>query len=73
MYIFLIIWLIFLFVYIAFNAYGLYRVVAMRIKGDKIGIVVLVYLIVMFLIIFTSLFIISRLDWGKSLGDFIKF
>ena len=34
--------------------------------------VVLVYLIVMFLIIFTSLFIISRLDWGKSLTDFIK-
>lgn len=73
MYIFLIIWLIFLFIYIAFNAYGLYRVVAMRIKGDKVGVVVLVYLIVMFLIIFTSLFIISRLDWGKSLTDFVKF
>jgi len=73
MYIFLLIWLIFLFAYIAFNAYGLYRVVAMRIKGDKVGIVVLVYVIIMFLIIFASLFIISRLDWGKRLTDFIKF
>lgn len=73
MYIFLIIWLLFLFIYIIFNVYGLYRVMAMRIKGDVVGLAVLIYLIAMSIIIIVSLTWISTLDWGKNLKDLIKF
>lgn len=73
MYIFLIIWFLFLFFYIVFNVYGLYRIMAARIKGDATGLAVLVYLIIMLLIIFISVLIISRLDWGKNLKDFFNF
>lgn len=73
MYIFLIIWFLFLFVYIIFNVYGLYRVMAMRIKGDATPFVVLLYVISMFIIIAISVFAISRLDWDRSLGSLIGF
>lgn len=71
MYIFLIIWFVFLFAYIVFNVYGLYRVVAMRIKGDAVGRIVLFYLIVMFAIIALTIFTISNLNWSQGLRQVI--
>ncbi len=73
MYIFLIIWFLFIFAYMIFNIYGISRVMAMRIKGDKVGFAVLIYLIVMFLIIAVSIIIISNLDWGKNIKDILRF
>ncbi|KKQ18022.1 MAG: hypothetical protein US31_C0011G0004 [Berkelbacteria bacterium GW2011_GWA1_36_9] len=73
MYIFLIIWFLFLFVYIIFNIYGLYRVCAMRFKGDAVSRMVMIYLVAMFIIIFLSILFISHLDWSKSLKDIFKF
>lgn len=73
MYIFLIIWFLFIFVYMIFNIYGIYRIMAMRIKGDSVAFAVLIYLIVMFVIIAASIIIIANLDWGKNLKDVLKF
>ena len=73
MYLFLIIWFLFLFVYIIFNIYGIYRTMAMRIKGDIVPLAILVYLIVMFLIIAVSIILISGLDWGKNIGELFHF
>jgi len=73
MYIFLIIWLLFVFAYVIFNVYGIYRIMAMRIKGDSVIFAVLVYLIVMFVIIAISIIIIANLDWGKNLKDVLRF
>jgi hypothetical protein len=66
MYIALIIWFLFLFVYIAFNVYGIIRVTQMRIRGDLTSTVILVYLMAIFLIVFISLIFISRLDWSAT-------
>ncbi len=73
MYIFLIIWFLFIFAYMIFNIYGIYRVMAMRIKGDSVAFAVLIYLIVMFVIIAVSIIIIANLDWGKNLKDVLRF
>ena len=70
MYIFLIIWFLFLFVYIVFNMYGIYRVMAMRIKGDIVPLAILVYLIAIFLVIAISVILISSLDWGEKIKLF---
>ncbi|MBM2820251.1 MAG: hypothetical protein HW405_11 [Candidatus Berkelbacteria bacterium] len=72
MYIFAIIWFLFMFVYVAFNAYGIFRVVKMRIKGDIIPVVVLIYVIVIAVIIVATVILIGALDWGKHLQDLIK-
>lgn len=72
MYIFLILWFLFLFVYIIFNVYGLYRVSAMRMKGDATGRAILLYIIVMLAVIVISIFFMSTLNWGKSLSDIFK-
>jgi len=73
MYLFLIIWFLFLFVYMIFNIYGIYRIMAMRIKGDRVAFAVLIYLMAMFLIIAVSIIIIAHLDWGKNLKDVLRF
>ena len=73
MYIFLVIWFLFIFAYVIFNVYGLYRVMAMRIKGDVIPLAVLVYLIVILAIIAVTLVFIGSLDWGKSLKELFGF
>ena len=70
MYIFLIIWFLFLFVYIVFNIYGIYRVMAMRIKGDIVPLAILVYLIAIFLVIAVAIILISSLDWGEKIKLF---
>lgn len=44
----------------------------MRIKGDRVGFAVLIYLVVMFLIIAISIIIISKLSWGKSIKDLLN-
>lgn len=72
MYIFLIIWFLFLFIYIIFNVYGLYRVMSMRIKGDIIPLAILIYLIAIFLVISVSIILISNLDWGKNIKDLFR-
>ena len=68
MYILLIIWFIFLFVYIIFNVYGLYRVISMRIKGDITLLATLIYVIAMAVIIFISISIMGTLDWGTDIS-----
>ncbi len=73
MYIFLIIWFLFVFVYIVFNIYGLYRIMAMRIKGDIVSLAILIYLIAIFVIIAVSIILISHLDWGKNFQELFKF
>ena len=70
MYIALIIWFLFLFVYIAFNVYGIIRVTQMRIRGDFTAAGILAYLIAIFLVIFISLILIGRLDWGANIRLF---
>ena len=69
MYIFLIIWFLFLFAYIIFNVYGLYRVMAMRIKGDIIPLAVFIYGIAIIVIIIVSLGFFATFEWGKSLTN----
>ncbi|MEK7142721.1 MAG: hypothetical protein AAB785_00755 [Patescibacteria group bacterium] len=69
MYIFLIIWFLFLFAYIIFNVYGLYRVMAMRIKGDVIPLAVLIYSVAIIVIIIVSLGFFMTFEWSKSLTD----
>lgn len=73
MYIFLIIWLLFLFVYIIFNIYGLYRVCAMRFEGDAVTRMVFIYLMAIFVIILLSMLFISNLNWSTSLKNIFKF
>lgn len=70
MYIFLIIWFLFLFAYIVFNIYGIYRVMAMRIKGDIVPMAILIYLVAIFLVIAVSIILISSLDWGEKIKLF---
>ena len=70
MYIFLVIWFIFLFAYIVFNIYGIYRVMAMRIKGDAVPLAILIYFIAIFLIIAISIILISSLNWNSSIKLF---
>ncbi len=72
MYILLIIWFIFLFFYIIFNVYGLYRVSSMRIKGDATGTAILVYIGLILAVILISVFLFSILDWGTSFNDLFK-
>ena len=71
MYLFLIFWLLFLLIYSAFNIYGIYRVIKMRIKGDKIPLAILVYLIFIGAVIFITFTITSQLDWGKNLPELL--
>lgn len=73
MYLLLIIWFLFIFAYMIFNIYGISRVMAMRIKDDKVGLAVLVYFVLMFLIIAISIIIISNLDWGKNIKELLNF
>jgi len=73
MYIFLVIWFLFIFAYVIFNVYGLYRVMAMRIKGDVIPLAILIYLIVIMVIIAIALVFIGSLDWGKNLKELFGF
>lgn len=73
MYLLLIIWFLFIFAYMIFNIYGISRVMAMRIKGDKVSLAVLVYLVLIFLIIAVSIIIISNLDWGKNIKELLNF
>ncbi|MGA2666824.1 MAG: hypothetical protein ABSE91_01880 [Patescibacteria group bacterium] len=66
MYIALIIWLIFLFAYVAFNIYGVFKVYQMHIKGDLTRVAILIYLLIIFIIIAVSLAFISRLNWSTT-------
>ena len=50
--------------------YGIYRVMAMRIKGDIVPLALLVYLIAIFLVIAISVILISSLDWGEKIKLF---
>lgn len=71
MYIFVIIWILFIFVYILLNAYGVFRVIKMRIKGDIIPAVAIVYILIITIVIMLALIFIGMLDWGKSLADWL--
>lgn len=73
MYILLIIWFLFLFVYIIYNTYGIYRAFRMRIKGDIIPVAVLIYVLAMLAIIVATLIIVGTLDWGKNFKDLLNF
>lgn len=70
--IFLGIWFVFLLVYFIFNIYGLFRVCAIRFKGDAVGLMVLIYLIAIFIIVSLSLMAITNLDWSKSIREIIR-
>ncbi len=70
MYIFVILWILFIFVYVLFNAYGVFRIMKTRVKGDIIPQAVIVYVLMITTIIIISLIFIGTLDWGKSLQDF---
>lgn len=71
MYIFVIIWILFVFVYILFNTYGVFRVLKMRIKGDIIPVAVIVYVLIITIIILSTLIFIGTLDWGKSFSNIL--
>lgn len=44
----------------------------MRLKNDAVGIMVAAYVIVMFVIIFTTIFFIFNLNWNINLGRFFN-
>jgi hypothetical protein len=68
MLILLILYLLFLFVYLAFNVYAIFRVSSMRVRGDLTGKAILIYVLAMAVIIFVSLTLISFLSWPLHLG-----
>ena len=61
---FLLIYLLFLLVYLAFNTYGIIRIMSMWIKGDATGFAVLVYLIAIGTVIFITLTLMMTLNWN---------
>ncbi len=64
MIILLILYLIFIFIYVAFNIYGILRIWAMRIKGDRTAAIILFYLFAIGVIFFFSFIFIISLDWS---------
>jgi len=69
MIILLIFYLLFLFVYFAFNVYGIFRVSTMRVKGDMTGKAILFYVVAIAAVIFFSLILISSLNWPTNIGS----
>ncbi len=67
MIIFLLCWTLFLILFIAVNIYGIFRIMAMRIKGDMIPVMTVGYLILVVIIIGVSLAFIASLDWPTSI------
>jgi hypothetical protein len=63
MIILLFVYLAFLFVYLAFNVYGIFRVYTMRIKGDATSRAIIIYAIAIFAVIFSSISYLLVLDW----------
>jgi hypothetical protein len=68
MLILLILYLLFLFVYLAFNVYAIFRVSSMRVKGDATGRAIFIYVLAMAVILFVSLALVSTLSWPLNLG-----
>ncbi len=68
MIILLIFYLLFLFVYFAFNVYAIFRVLTMRLKGDATGRAIVIYAVAMAVIIFFSFVFIFSLDWPSDFG-----
>lgn len=67
MYILLIFYILFLLVYAAFNAYILFRVNTIRIKGDVTNRGIIIYLVAIGVIIAISFILIGSLNWHQSL------
>ena len=65
---FLVIYFLFLLVYLAYNTYGIIRIVSMRIKGDATGLAVMLYLVAIGIVIFLTLTFIMTLDWSFKLN-----
>lgn len=62
----LIFYLLFLFVYIAFNVYGIFRISSLRIAGDVTGIVLFLYSGILVFIILISLLLLNKQEWNFS-------
>lgn len=71
MIILLLAYLLFLFIYFAFNAYVVFRVSTMRIKGDLTGRAIFIYIIAMALVIVFSFVFVTSLDWSASFGGLL--
>lgn len=72
MIILLVIWFLFLFVYIIYNIYGLFRMMQMRIRGDATMLMISIYLILIFVIIAASILLVSQLNWQTNF-DLLNF
>lgn len=66
MIILLILYFLFLIIYLAFNIYGILRIWAMRIKGDRTELMIIIYLFIISTIILISLLLILGLDWSTD-------
>ncbi|AKM82500.1 TPA: hypothetical protein DD449_01890 [Candidatus Berkelbacteria bacterium] len=68
----LIIYVLFIVVYLVFNAYILFRVNAMRVKNDLTSRGMIIYVIAIAIVFGVSFVIIGSLNWDKSLigGNF---
>lgn len=63
----LIIYILFLLAYMVFNAYVIFRVNKMRLKGDLTNRGMFVYFISIAVVLAISLIFMSTLNWGMSL------
>ena len=60
----LIFYTIFIVVYLIFNAYAIYRMNKIRIKGDITGVVTFIYALAIIFIIFITFIVAGNLSWG---------
>lgn len=63
----LIIYILFVILYLAFNAYILFRVNTMRVKGDLTNRGMIVYAIAIAAVLVVSFTLIATLNWSGSL------
>lgn len=63
----LIFYAIFIIVYMAFNAYIIFRVISIRIKNDYTNRGIIVYMIAIAVILLVSFIFISSLNWRVNL------
>lgn len=67
MYILLIFYFLFLLVYIGVNAYIIFRVHSMRVRGDLTHLGIAVYITAIALVILVCFLIMANLDWQVNL------
>lgn len=65
----LLAYFLFLIVFLAFNAYMVFRLRQMRMKGDATGRAIKLYLWALGIIIIISAILIAISDWSKSFSD----